>query len=215
MNLIKLKRNTYDIGIFGKKGCGKSVLLALLGYIRFLQGYMIFSNMPLKYPYIYVDNIETINMIYKINPDIKKIFIGDDFELWFNSKIKNIVKQQLTDIMINWGKVNCSLYYSGKRSMAIAIELRQNTCEFWFPELLLKYIVNTKNKRFNEYMNYKLSQYLNFLNIKVTRFDENIEKLPSILITDLIKIVKLYDTQIMIKPFKIELKNNFTTNYTF
>lgn len=138
-----------------------------------------------------------LNKIYNYDVNTKKIFLGDDFERWFSSKTaKSKINKELNDILLDWGKINCSIYYTAKRSMAILIDLRENTSEFWFPELYLTY--ESKDEKINN----QLKNYLNFLEINVTRYDENIEELPSLTFTNLQNYVYLFDTTTQVQPIQ-------------
>ena len=186
---VKIKRQSYDIGIFGKKGCGKTILLSFIGFLKKKQGFIVFSNYPLKYNHIIINDLKDFNKIYEYDKNVQKVFLGDDFEKWFHSRLsKSKLNVEINDILLDWGKMNCSLIYTAKRSMAIDIGLRDSTCEFWFPEL--KPIIN----------NNILYDYLNFLKIIITRYDENLESLPQITIKGLQYLSQLYDTQQIVNP---------------
>ena len=195
--LVKLKRQSYDIGLFGKKSTGKTLILSFLGYLKYKQGATIYSNYPLNIPHKYINTLQDLNEIYKENPNKVKIFLGDDFERCFNSRnTRGQINKELNDILLDWGKINCSLYYTAKRSMAIDIGLRDSTSEFWFPELKQGY------KSENPNINKQLKDYLNFLYINITRFDENLDTLPSIRVFRLQNIVPIFDTQTIITPIR-------------
>lgn len=87
MELIPIKRKSFTIAFLGNKGVGKTLLMTLLGYMYYLKGYIIFSNYPVKFKHILIDSLKDFQNIYDLyDMNIKKLFIGDDFERWFNSR---------------------------------------------------------------------------------------------------------------------------------
>lgn len=191
--LVPVRRTTKDIGLFGKKGVGKTTILTLLALIEnYCFGTEIYSNYNLRIPYIKINNLEDFDRI--TTDKNRKVFLGDDFEYWFNSRSSHSKKNiQLNDVLLFWGKKNCSLVYTSKRELAIDKSIRESTMEFW--ELELKPIFRHPNK----YCNRVLWNYLNFLYIYVTRFDHNLNELKPFKIYNLHKIVPYFDTSEIIE----------------
>lgn len=193
----RLRRKTYHVGLFGKQGEGKTTVISLLGFMhRVLNGAVVFSNYPLGFPHVLIDSLEGLGSIYNYDPNVPKVFCGDDFERWFNARAnRSKINKELGDILLDWGKISCSLIYSAKRNQIIDIGLRDATCEFWYPELNLAYCCVD-----NPLLNKRLKDYLDFLEIVIYRFDENLDELPSIVVGDLVRISKLFDTQTTVSP---------------
>lgn len=198
MKLVKLKRQSKDIGLFGKKGVGKTTLLVLKSFMEFmLYDAQVYSNFNLGFPHVRIKSLKDFDRIP--NDDKRKVFLGDDFEFWFNSRnVSSKLNKDLVDVLLNWGKKNVSLVYSAKREMAIDKSLRESTIEFW--ELNLKQTIYNKDVTKNNI----LKKYLNFLYIEVERYDQNLDGLPSFRIKNLQHIVPLFDTK--------EIIDNIITN---
>ena len=196
MKLIPLIRQSKDIGIFGKKGVGKTTILSLLGFLEwYFYNTVIYSNFHVNYPHIRVRNRSDFDKIP--NDNRRKKFLGDDFEFWFSSyESINKKTKHLNEVILNWGKKNTSLTYTAKREMGIQKSLRESTIEFW--ELSLKPLY----KHPDAIKNNELKGYLNFLYIYVSRFDENIDPLPSYKIKNLDKMAILFNTKEIIEELK-------------
>lgn len=200
-SLVKLKRSSYDIGTVGKKGIGKTLLESVYGfYKQRKQGYIVYSNYPLNYPHIFIDNISDFNKILSSDVNKPKIFLGDDFERWFHSRnTKSKTNIELNEILLDFGKVSCSVFFSQKRSMSVDLGMRDSASEWWIPSLQLAYITNDQN------LNNKLKKYLNFLCLNVQRFDDQLQPLGTFQIHNLQHHVKLFDTTTIIPPIKTNM----------
>lgn len=200
MKYVPLNRVSKDIGIFGKKGVGKTIVLSWLGYIEYkFYNSIVFSNYSLNYPHVFLGrSIENYDIIYEFSPRVPKILLLDDAEsvLFSRDYGTKVSKELLNEILLNLGKYNCSVVYTAKREFAIDIGLRESTCEFWELELkpIYKYIEPGANAELEKYYNYLLSKYLNLLYIEIMRFDEYFEELPVYRIFNLDKICNLYST---------------------
>lgn len=196
--LVEISRKTKDISISGRKGEGKTIILSLIGFMYWYYfDYIIFSNYDsLIYPHIYIPTIFESYKVLDLDKRKPKLFLGDDFERWIFSRLSSNKEniEFVNDILLDWGKANTSLIHTQKRSGAVDIGLRESDSEFWNCELKLKYISNTGNREIDTKNNYILSKYMNFLQIEITRFDENMEELQPLIIDNLHIISKLYDT---------------------
>lgn len=204
MKLLKLNRVTKDIGIFGKKGTFKTTVVVLYGFLeKILFNTEIYSNIKnLGFNYTYVKNLEDLNEIFT-NYN-RKLFIGDDFERWFFSRNwqRNTA---LNDLLLDWGKYYCSIIYDAKREHAIDIGLRDATSEFWYNEPYLFIKSNTGNIKLDRINNNILKKYANFINIRIKRFNENLEPITQdLIIKNLPYIMKLFDTHETINPISLE-----------
>ena len=198
--LVKKIRSSKDIGLFGVKGVGKTTILSMIGFIRwYFNDVDVYSNIPLSYPYYFIESLEDFDEICVDGRN--KIFIGDDFDYWFESRgYSSKVNKQLNEILMFFGKKSTSLVYSAKREMAIDKSLRESTVEFWELELCQRVVHPDPVK------NRLLKQYMNFLFVLVNRYDRNLAELPSYRIQNLHQICQLFDTRHMISKI-----NNPTT----
>ena len=193
-SLVKVNRSVKDIGLFGRKGIGKTTVLSLIGFINFLNNADVYSSYHLNFPHIL---IKDFNDFEKIRFDgKKKVFLGDDFEGWFHKRnFSKALNKDMNEILLNWGKKNCSLIYSCK-NLDVDKAIRDNTTEFWNIILKQKYYHPDKKK------NDILKSYLNFLYIEIERYDLYFERLPSIYIYNLDLITQLFSTKEIVKKLK-------------
>ena len=84
----EILRKSSDIAVIGNKSRGKSTLAVFTCYYDWLiNDALIFSNLPLNFPHIFVSEVDELVEIknkYPINK--KKRFLGDDFENWFSNR---------------------------------------------------------------------------------------------------------------------------------
>lgn len=190
MSLLELNRVTKDIGIFGKKGSFKTTILSLIGYLENrYYGTDIYSNMNLNFPHEKIGSIGKLKEIPKTSK--RKMYIGDDFENWFFSRMSGSKKSiALSEILLNWGKINCGLHYSAKREMAIDVGLRESTVEFW--EIEVKTFIRCPNAHDHN----KIIKYADFLYLKINRIDDNLNELKPLYVFYLKEILEkgLFDT---------------------
>jgi hypothetical protein len=194
--LIEIKRTSQDIGIFAKKNRGKTLTLSILAYLDQLNGTKIYSNYHLNFEHTYIDSIDKLDKI-KQDKNSKKRFIGDDFERWFHSrKATSKSNLELNDILLDWGKIKCSCSYSAKRLMAIDLGLRDSTDEFW--NIILEQYITHKDPKINRLM----AKYINFLRIKIEKYDSDGNLIQTVYIKNLQNWIKLFDTTEIIKDLK-------------
>ena len=183
--LVKIKRQSKNIGLIGSLSKGKTMYQAYYTYLCYLKGYIVFSNIPLKFPHILIQKEEDL---IKIRTDYdknqKKIFLGDDLNYWYHSR--KWKKNKLGELTIMWGKINCSCIYSTKRG-DIDIDLREITDEFYFVDIW-------------QYKDFQRTGYLNDCLIRLEGYNSETEPLPIRYLFGLQHIKDLYDTQHELQP---------------
>lgn len=190
MELIKIKRKNKAIGLIGTWSKGKTLFKVWYCYLLFrFEGYIVFSNIPLKFPHILIESIEDIKKIRTdYNPDDKKIFLADDFEFWFsNRSYASKTNKSLNEILIFFGKINCDIIYSSKRGN-VDIGLVLVTNEFYHLEMY-NYIFPPIEIISNP------EDYLNFCCIELRGVHSDGKEIPPKYLINLDKICRLYDTQ--------------------
>lgn len=199
MNYIKLNRVSKDIGIFGPKGIGKTTTLSIFCYIFWRYGgFDIYSNYRLNIPHIFVNSVNKLDRLLNdpcFNNFKPKILAVDDGERWFFSRNSFSSKSKsILNLLLDFGKCNCSIYTTLKREMALDIGLRESLSEFWELELIPKY----RNPKYQ----YVLNSYMNCIKIRIWRFNNNLESLPTWYIDNLHLFRNVFDTSHIVKPVK-------------
>lgn len=200
-DIKELIRRSFDLGIFGKKNEGKGLVMSTLGCLQhYYNGAIVFSNYKLNYPHVFLRSVDDIRLIYKYPKHIRKIALFDDFERSVLSRLSHSkLNITISDLLLDFGKINCSIYVDLKRSMALDLSIRESLNQFWFVSRRLSY--KSCDPDVNEIMN----KYLNFQNIYVCRYDEDLNELNSITFNNLHLLGCLYNTQEIISgltPFK-------------
>jgi len=120
-------------GIVGDIGCGKTLLMTYLGYQCYLDGYTVYANYNLKFPYIPIDQIKDIDFMQTF-PNIVLID-----EAWITadsrkaSTYKNIA---LSKSVLQSRKQRADLIYTTQYANQIDLRIRQITKEFIIPEIM-------------------------------------------------------------------------------
>ena len=174
--------------------------MILIGFLRFKQGYMIFSNMDnIKFPYTYCGSVDDLKEITKLDKSIKKMFLGDDFERWYNGRrASSKLNLDLNSITLDFGKCNCSLLYTCKYFSIMDMALKMTTSEFWNIDLVCyKYPVNESIDLL------EWADHLENLAIQIKGINSSGEELRDRYVIRLHKWVSLYDTLGTVKNVKV------------
>lgn len=183
MGLTPLKRKSFDIGIFGPKNRGKTMLMVSLLKKRLDAGHIIISNLPLEFEHIYIDSLAKFKCIRNLPIDQPKTFAGDDFERWALSR-QSSSNIDLNSICLDFGKLNTSLIFTAKRPMAIDISLRNQCDLYYFVELVS---LDGSNDLF-----------LEKLGIRYQIFDYEGRYLGNKTLINLTKYANMYNTQYLV-----------------
>lgn len=143
---IPLKRSTNGICFFGNMSSGKTFAMVYYAFKLWLDGYTIYSNVHLEFPYVPVVSLDDLSNIRD------GVFLGDDFEKWASSKfITNRDKSDLLEATLQFGKRKVSPFlWSCKRPLEVDKTFRYVTNWYVACRLLLKYMPRTYSEY--EYM---------------------------------------------------------------
>ena len=191
-----LIRKSNDIGIFANKSKGKTMLMTFLGLLFYLRGAIVFSNYWVKYPHIFIESLRDLDKIKKYPLNTPKVFLAHDFERWVHSrKATSKLNIDISTIILDFGKCNCTLIYDSKRPMAIDISLRDTTDVFIEVDLILPFYPNTGNSELDKKILEIWSNDLEMLMLRIQPFDCNLNPLSPFYLYNLHIWGTLYHTQ--------------------
>lgn len=113
------------ISITGLKRNGKTLLLALLGYIDYLLGRKIYSNFPLSYPHEIID----IDKMIKLDVELQNatILITEMHMICDSRKHGRLQNLQMSYFVLQSGHRSVNLYYDTQFNNTVDKRIRQNT----------------------------------------------------------------------------------------
>lgn len=192
-----LIRKSQSIGIFALPSMGKTILMTYLGLLYWLMGYRVFSNYWLAFPHHLITTLDDIKNIGLYPKHEKKVFLAEDFERWVNSRLASTTANvTMGSITMDFGKNNCSLVYTAKRSAIIDINIRDITTTFIEVTMILPMRWETPNPEVSKILNKLMEDDLEQLWIKVNAFDCDLQpKGPTKYLWNLDMWGKLYHTQ--------------------
>jgi len=115
------------IGIFGTFGSGKTLLMAILGYIVAKNpNYQVYANFEIKHPK--VKTIEPEDFL-DINPKNKKAMVLiDEAYAWLDSRMSMAkVNRFLSYVVLQSRKRNMDIFYTAQLSGSVDLRLRELT----------------------------------------------------------------------------------------
>lgn len=199
-----LIRKSTTIGIFANPSQGKTILMTFLALLFWLRGYRVFSNYWLAFPHILIESLEDLKKIGLYPPFEKKVAVMEDFERWINSRLAS-TKQNINmgAITMDFGKHNCSLIYTAKRSAIIDINVRDISSVFVEVKLILPFKLESPDPELNKFINMLWSDDLEKLWIEIHAFDGDLKPIgPTMYLRNLHVIGKLYHTQEIVPELK-------------
>lgn len=115
------------IGFIGQRGSGKSLSMTIELYKKYLQGYKIYSNYHLNFPYtpITVDDLIAFaeSGMYFGN----SIFAIDEIHIWFDSRCSGKKRNIIFSYFLNQSSKNdIDIYYTSQFSRQVEIRMRLN-----------------------------------------------------------------------------------------
>ena len=116
------------IGFIGQRGSGKTLSMTIEAYKKYKQGYKIYSNYHLNFPYtpFTVDDLMAFaesGMYFG-----QSIFLLDEIHIWFDSRASGKKRNVIFSYFINQSSKNdIDIYYTTQFSRQVEIRMRLNT----------------------------------------------------------------------------------------
>lgn len=116
------------IGFIGQRNSGKTLSMTIEAYKKYLQGYKIYSNYHLNFPYtpFTVDDLMTFaeSGMYFGN----SIFLIDEIHIYFDSRCSGKKRNIIFSYFLNQSSKNdIDIYYTSQFSRQVEIRMRLNT----------------------------------------------------------------------------------------
>lgn len=201
-----LLRKSTTIGIFANPSQGKTILMTFLGLLFWLRGYRVFSNYWVAFPHVLIESLEDLKKIGLYPAWEKKVALMEDFERWINSRLAS-TKQNISmgAVTMDFGKNNCSLIYTAKRSAIIDINVRDISSIFIEVKLILPFKLDSPNPELNKLINALWSDDLEKLWVEIHAFDGDLAPIgPTMYLRSLELWGKLYHTQEIVPELRIK-----------
>lgn len=191
------------IGFIGSRGSGKTLSMTIEAYKKYKQGYKIYSNYHLNFPYtpFTVDDLLMFaeSGMYFGNT----IFLIDEIHIYFDSRSSGKKRNRIFSYFLNQSSKNdIDVYYTSQFSRQVEIRLRLNTEVV--TECVCKTILwKTKNSKPVMIENYrkKPTDYktISYIHNSIVKFsDTGMDKIVKRVYNGA-KYYKLYDTKQVIK----------------
>jgi len=201
MKLVDVARQSETVAAAGRRGCGKTMLIALRLYIKYLKGCHIYSNTPLSFPYKRIHTLKDIEMIYYDDSNWKCLFL-DDIERILHARNYKMNKS-LNEILLDFGKIGCDLEFTSKggplsEGKYADVELRDAVDTWLMPEIVLR--VHSKNPIVEAWLNTKM----NFKKMNIAWIDGTLTDCGMLKpINNLLPLCGLYQTKEKVKPLEV------------
>lgn len=200
--------------IFALMGDGKTMIAVSKIWNRYLEGYIVISNIPLAFPHIYIDNpykLEALlKFLDKIFPNVKKVLLLDEFDKWLIARLyKRDINIVLSQVYGYTRKYNCDVYMTGHRLKNLDVMIRGITNYFAEPTMNPEVEIQSEPyiEKYGddwEYYYEKDYKYLaNEMENNYIEYDVYNAKglyIDTFLLEDLISVKDKYDTKSTVKP---------------
>lgn len=193
------------IGFIGSRNSGKTCSMTIEAYKKYRQGYKIYSNYHLNFPYtpITVDDIIDFaeNGLYFGNT----IFLIDELHVWFDSRTRG-KRNMIFSYFINQSSKNdIDIYYTSQFARQVEVRMRLNTevvvecsckCFVWKTAHSEPYMVENYRPKPVDFkcVTYIKNKIIQFSDTGVDKFRNRVYKAN--------KYFPLYDTREVIKRQK-------------
>lgn len=116
------------IGFTGNRGSGKTLSMTITAYLKYLEGYTIYSNYKLNFPYTTYTMTDIENYAKSKEKFAKSIFLLDEAHVVVDSRTSG---KKFSRIFSYWvtqtRKKDIDLYYTTQFSRQIDVRLRIHT----------------------------------------------------------------------------------------
>jgi len=191
------------IGFIGQRGSGKTLSMTIEAYKKYLQGYKIYSNYHLNFPYtpFTVDDLMAFaesGMYFG-----QSIFLLDEIHIWFDSRASGKKRNVIFSYFINQSSKNdIDIYYTTQFSRQVEIRMRLNT-EIVVESVarVVLYQTPTSKPQILENYRQKPNDYrtIAYITNFITKFSDTGRDKVTKRIYKANKYFKLYDTRQVIK----------------
>lgn len=121
---------TEIIGILGLQGWGKTALTTFFGYLAYLNGYKIYSNYPLSFPYVGVESLDQAKQVRN------GYLLFDEFWRWVHARTsQSKINQEMMGVCLLNRKRNVSIIYNTQLPRTIDVILRDVTNYRYLPQM--------------------------------------------------------------------------------
>jgi len=124
------------IGVIGNLGVGKTLCITTLGYLLYMNGYSVYANYHIKFPYKYLDSVEILSSIDKKSS--KNVLLLD--ELWVSADSRH--SQLDRNIVISRAiaqsrKKRCIVFYTAQWISQVESRIKTLTNMLLHPRIFL------------------------------------------------------------------------------
>lgn len=116
------------IGFIGQRNSGKTLTMTIEAYKKYKQGYTIYSNYHLNFPYIPYDVDDLMRFADEGKYFGNAIFLIDEIHIYFDSRASGKKRNRIFSYFLNQSSKNdIDVYYTSQYSRQVEVRLRLNT----------------------------------------------------------------------------------------
>lgn len=188
------------IAFIGSQSSGKTLSMVYYAYAKHLQGYDIYSNLKLNFPFKIFTQKELIEYTKNQKQFNKSVFLIDEAHLFFDSRSGMSNKNKVMSYFITQtSKRDCELYVTTQRFNQLDLRFRENCDYNIYCDRHLKIkdeyfiIPKTMKRKLTDYFN----QRLYIINVIYDNQEQNLNSINKVYIKAS-PIFNLYDTKELI-----------------
>ena len=193
------------IGFIGQRNSGKTLTMTIEAYKKYKQGFKIYSNYHLNFPYTPYTVDDLIMFAESGMYFGNSIFLIDELHIYFDSRSRGKRNTIFSYFLNQSSKNDIDVFYTSQFARQVEVRLRLNT-EIVVESVAKSFVWKTKNSKPVIYQNYrpKPNDYktLTWVTNIITQFsDTGLDKLRKRTFKAN-QFFKLYDTREVIKMQK-------------